>query len=303
MGSLSYNLIKKSKLIIQIILFFCSLVLFAADIPEDIPEEITIGITPGGNPEIVKKQGIELASELQNSLGIKINVYISKDYNTLIEAMKEKKVDFAFLTALSFVYAEKTAHAKVLLKKVYSEPFYFSALVTKQKSKISRLIDLKGKSIAFVDSKSTSGYLYPKAHLKKMNFQDSDFKKIIYSGNHSQSVKLLEDGTVDVIAVFSDNKKGSEGAWTKFSNKKSLFKVLWVSEPIPTDPITVRQDFYDKYPNVAHSVMVNIIDIFEKNKPLKKFNEILGEKELMPATSKQYDPVREVIKNLDIEIK
>lgn len=269
----------------------------------DLPEEITIGIIPGGNPEAVKKESIELASELQNLLGIKTNIYISKDYNTLIEAMKEKKVDFAFLTALSFVYAEKTAQAKVLLKKIYSEPFYYSALVTSKSSKIKRLIDLKGKTIAFVDTKSTSGYLYPKAHLKKMNFTEADFKKVIYSGNHSQSIKLLEEGKVDVVAVFSDNVKGNTGAWTKFSNKKKYFNVLWVSDPIPTDPFTVRQDFYDKYPNVAHSVMVNIIDLFEKNKGKKRFNEILGEKELMPATSKQYDPVREVIKNLDLEIK
>lgn len=290
------------KLVSSIVFCFSFLISTFA-ISAELPEEITIGVIPGGNPENIKKQGAEFAAELQNSLGIKTNIYISKDYNTLIEAMKEKKVDFAFLTALSFVYAEKTAQAKVLLKKIYTDPFYYSALVTTANSKIKRLIDLKGKSIAFVDSKSTSGYLYPKAHLKKMNFSDSDFKKIVYSGSHSQSVKLLEDNKVDVIAVFSDDVKAKTGAWTKFADKKNKFKVLWVSDPIPSDPFTVRQDFYDKYPNVAHSVMVNLVDIFEKNKASKKFSEILGEKELMPATSKQYDPVRDVIKNLDLEIK
>ncbi len=295
-----------SKTLLFKVLLFLSLLLappLARTSANDTPDEITIGVIPGGNPEVIKKESIELASELQNMIGIKTNIYISKDYSTLIEAMKDKKIDFAFLTALSFVYAEKMAKAKVLLKKIYSEPFYYSGLVTNSKSKIKRLIDLKGKIIAFVDAKSTSGFLYPKAYLKKMNFLDSDFKQIIYSGNHSQSVKLLEDGKVDAIAVFSDNAKGSSGAWTKFSNKKNYFKVIWVSDPIPTDPFTVRQDFYDKYPNVVHSVMVNIVDLFEKNKDKKRFSEILGEKELMPATSKQYDPVREVIKNLDIEIR
>lgn len=289
--------------LVSSIVFCFSLLISTFAFSTELPEEITIGVIPGGNPENIKKQGAEFAAELQNSLGIKTNIYISKDYNTLIEAMKEKKVDFAFLTALSFVYAEKTAQAKVLLKKIYTDPFYYSALVTTANSKIKRLIDLKGKNIAFVDSKSTSGYLYPKAHLKKMNFSDSDFKKIVYSGSHSQSVKLLEDNKVDVIAVFSDDVKAKTGAWTKFAGKKNKFKVLWVSDPIPSDPFTVRQDFYDKYPNVAHSVMVNLVDIFEKNKASKKFSEILGEKELMPATSKQYDPVRDVIKNLDLEIK
>lgn len=270
---------------------------------DDVPEEITIGIIPGGSPELIKKQGIEFASELQSLINIKVNLYISKDYNTLIEAMKEKKVDFAFLTALSFVYAEKTAKVKVLLKKIWTEPFYYSSLVTINKSKIKRLIDLKGKRIAYVDQKSASGYLYPKAHLKKMNFQDSDFKSVIYSGNHEQSIQLLEADKVDVAAVFSDDLKGDTGAWSKFAKNPKNFRILWMSQPIPTDPFTVRQDFYDKYPNTTHLVMVSIIDLFQKTKDQKKYSEILGSKDLMPATSKQYDPVRDVIKNLNIEIK
>ncbi len=267
------------------------------------PDEITIGVIPGGNPEQIKKQGVALAQELQENIKIKTNIYISKDYNTLIEAMKEKKVDFAFLTALSFVYAEKTAGAKVLLKKVYHDPFYYAALIVLNKSKIDRFIDLKGKKIAYVDSKSTSGYLYPKAQLKKMNFSDGDFKEVIYSGNHAQSVKLLEEEKVDVIAVFADDSKGASGAWTSFGKlDKKKYKVLWVSEPVPSDPFTVRQSFYDQYPNTAHLVMVSIIDIFEKPENRNKYSDILGSKTLMPATSRQYDPVRDVIKNLNIQI-
>lgn len=269
----------------------------------DHPDEITIGIIPGGSPDLIKKQSVALAQELQEIIKIKTNIYISKDYNMLIEAMKEKKVDFAFLTALSFVYAEKTAQAKVLLKKVYQYPFYYAAIVVLSKSKIDRFVDLKGKKIAYVDSKSTSGFLYPKAHLKKMNFSDSDFKEVVYSGNHSQSVKMLEEEKVDAIAVFSDDSKGMQGAWTKFGKlDRKKYKVLWISEPVPSDPFTVRQKFYEQYPNTAHLVMVSIIDIFEKAENKNKYSEILGSKTLMPATSRQYDPVRDVIKNLNIQI-
>lgn len=283
----------------------CLVILFSlvSAFAEDKPEQIVVGVIPGGSPIEMKKQGVLFAQELQDQLGIKVNIYISKDYNTLIEAMKEKKVDFAFFTALSFVYAEKTAAAKVLLKKVYQDPFYFSAIVTLKKNKINRIIDLKNRKMAFVDSKSTSGYLYPKVQLKKMNFQDSDFKEILFSGNHSQSISWLLDGKVDAAAVFSDDQEGKSGAWSKYSEKdKNLFKILWVSEPIPTDPFTVRQDFYDKFPNITHQVMVSIVDIFENPKNQGKFRDILGIKSLLPATSKQYEPVRDVIKNLNLQI-
>ena len=49
--------------------------------------------------------------------------------------------------------------------------------------------------------------------------------------------------------------------------------------------------------------MMEIVDIFDKSKKEKKYTEILGEKDLMPATSRQYDSVREVVKSLNIEIK
>jgi hypothetical protein len=31
--------------------------------PHDVPDEITIGVIPGGSPEAIKKQGIELKEE------------------------------------------------------------------------------------------------------------------------------------------------------------------------------------------------------------------------------------------------
>jgi phosphonate transport system substrate-binding protein len=36
--------------------------------------------------------------------------------------------------------------------------------------------------------------------------------------------------------------------------------------------------------------MFLLIDIFAQNKSTKKYSEVLGAHELMPATSKQYDP-------------
>lgn len=279
---------------------------FAAAKPpaETLPKKITIGLTPGGKPEVLKEQAIEMAKEIQAAFGLPVEIYMSSDYSSLIDAMKSKKVDFAFFSALTFVKAEEDAGAKVLLKRVWSEPFYFSALIARQDSKVKNLDQIKGKRIVFVDKNSTSGYLYPQVMLKKKKISDSQFSEVTFSGNHSHSIELLEQNKVDVAAVFTDDEKGKTGAWTKFSKNKNLkFRTLWISDPIPTDPFCVQKDFYESYPKLTHSLMFLLIDLFTQTKESKKYAEVLGTHDLLPATSKQYDPVREMVKSMNIEVK
>lgn len=278
---------------------------FAAEgTSEAVPPSITIGVIPGGNPENLREQGLALAKELQAKLNIPVNIYVSKNYVGLIEAMKTKKVDFAFFSSSTYVFAEQQAQAKVLLKKVWHEPYYYSMIVTPQRSGIKNLKSLKGKKVAFVDDKSSSGYLYPQVALRKEGLSDKDFKEVVFTGNHQASIQFLEAKKVDAAAVFSDDEKGLQGAWEKFgTDKKAKYRILWKSAPIPNDPFCVRQDFYDAYPKTTHTLMFALIDILEQNRNKDTYSEILGSRDLMPATSKQYDPVREMVKALNIELK
>ncbi|MGZ3690297.1 MAG: phosphate/phosphite/phosphonate ABC transporter substrate-binding protein [Pseudobdellovibrio sp.] len=266
-------------------------------------EPITIGLLPGGDPVVIEKESFQLAEKLQQQIGRPVQVYISKNYTGMIEALKNKKVDFAILSSLTYVAAEKQVDLKVLLKKTWNNsPFYYSALISDASGKIKKLKDLKGKTIGFVDEKSTSGYLYPQVELQKNHLNQQDFKNTVFTGNHAASVALLEDGKADAVAVFSDDEKGKYGAWSRFGkNKKFKVKILWVSEPIPNDPIVVRNDFYDTNTKLTHEIMYNLIEI--QNDNLLKLGEILGTSDLMPATSRQYDSVREMVKTFQSVIK
>jgi phosphonate transport system substrate-binding protein len=279
---------------LKILFFTCCLinVIAHADV-----KTITIGILPGGDPKVIAKESFILADKLQNKIGQPVQVYISKNYTGMIEALKSKKVDLAVLSAMTYVATEKETNVKVLLKKTWSNgAFYYSSIVTRAGSKIRTIKDLKNKKIAFVDEKSTSGYIYPQVYLRKNSIFEKDFKSIVFSGNHAASVEMLEAGKVDAIAVFSDDEKGKHGAWTRFGKSKKIkVHLLWMSEPIPNDPIVVRQDFYDQNPKLTHELMYNLIEI--QSESSNQLTEILGTSELMPATSRQYDPVREMVKS------
>src|SRR3954466_8113830 len=112
------------NLLLLIALFFSFNVLAA-------PQQITIGSIPSKDPELMKTQLMEFGKLVQDKLHIPIQIYVSKDYAGLVEAMKNKKVDFAFFSASTFVFAEKEAKAKVLLKKIWNSPFYHAAIVVR----------------------------------------------------------------------------------------------------------------------------------------------------------------------------
>jgi phosphonate transport system substrate-binding protein len=280
--------------------FFFLVLLFALGaFAETAHKTVTVGFLPGGDPETIKRGSVEIAKALQEELRIPVNVYLSKNYAGLVEAMKAKKVDFAFFTAMTYVAAEREAGAKVLLKKVWDEPFYYSVILSLKDSKIRKLEDLRGKKIGFVDEKSASGFLYPKVRLKKNQIQ---VKESRFSGSHSKSVLWLDQGEVDAIAVFSDDREGRKNAYLKYSKiakPATRFSVLWVSDPIPNDPFCVRQDFYDQNPKLTHNLMFALIDVVDRLKGNKDVVEAVGAQGLIPATQRQYDPVREVAKELD----
>ncbi len=270
--------------------------------PEVTPKEITIGFIPSGEKEVLKKGAFALVKKLQSDLGIPITIYLAKSYGSLIKAIGEKKVDFAFLTSASYVAAEKDNKIQVLLKRVWSEPFYYSVIIARKDSGLKKIADLKGHRIAFVDTKSTSGYLYPQVMFKKLGWTDKNFKEVKFTGSHPDSVQLLEQGQTDAIAVFSDDREGKYSAWNKYAKdpSSSKIRILWQSDPIPNDPFCVRQEFYDHYPKVVHTLMFKLIDAVETLKDNKDVAALIGARGFLPATSRQYDPVREMIKELGV---
>jgi phosphonate transport system substrate-binding protein len=269
---------------------------------ESSPAAITIGFLPGGNAEVIKRGSVEVAKGLQEELGVPVNVYLSKNYTGLIEAMKNKKIDFAIFTSMAYVFAEKQAGAKVLLKKVWAEPFYYSAILAKKNSKFKTVENLDAARVAFVEEKSTSGYLYPQVLFKKKKITP---QSVQFSGSHFESAQWLDKGQVDAIAVFADDKKGLKNAYVKYSkvqDPQNQIRVLWVSDPIPNDPFCVRQDYYDQNPKLTHNLMFALIDVVDKLRANKDVMETVGAQGFVPATQRQYDPVREMVKELGLQL-
>ncbi|MDX9731798.1 MAG: phosphate/phosphite/phosphonate ABC transporter substrate-binding protein [Bdellovibrionales bacterium] len=252
------------------------------------PKEIHIGFIPGEGVADLKARSEELAQLLEKRTGLKIKPYVGTSYGDLVQKIVEKKIDFAFLSALSFVEVEEKVGVKVLLKKVWDQGFYYSVILSKTNSSVRKPSDLRGKRIAFVDERSASGYLYPQALLKEAGLDvKKDLKSTVFSGGHDKSVELLKKGEVDAIAVFSNDKKGRDSAWTQNGGKTKEARIVWASDAIPNDPFCVRDEFYQKHPKIAHDLMFSLIEMNEDAELGPELKRLLGVSSLMVATSQQ----------------
>lgn len=148
---------------------------------------------------------------LEDYIGIPVKEMEGSDYAVGIEAMKSGKLDIMLVSPMSFFQAKQVAGAEPFVTtEVFNAAPYKTVFITKaDRDDITTLEDLKGKTFAFVDPASSSGYLYPKAELVKKLELDPEqletpgyfFQTVAYSGKHDASLMGVAMGDYDAAAV------------------------------------------------------------------------------------------------------
>ena len=249
--------------------------------------DIVIGLSPNEAVPKVK----ELENELTKRLNEKVTLYVGKNYEDLASAFQKGTLQGAILPPRLAVKLEKSTSVRYLLKKVYNNSeYYYSAIVTLANSPFKSLASLNNKRIGYVDKESASGFLYPQlllsAALPRGKFQES------FWGTHEKALEALAQGKVDAVGVWAEDPTSQRGAWTKFAEnlpKKVKLKPLAFSEPIPNDPLIVREDFYKAYPAKVLRLMEVLLALSEES-PLIK--EVTGADRLTTATRMHFASVR-----------
>ena len=143
--------------------------------------------------------------------------------------------------ALPFVIAEKEVGAEVILSEVYrGKPVYTGRLFVRSDSGIAKPEDLRGKSIAFADPISESGYLYPlqifvDAGLLEQGQDPKEFfGEVYFAGGYQQAMQAMANGLVDASGA-------SQYAELLLSAEQQT-QIRWIgeSEQIPSHVVIAR---------------------------------------------------------------
>jgi len=257
------------------------------------PGELTLALTPSRDPTMLQEAGQELGQVLGRQLQMAVKVHVASDYAGVIEALRSRLVDVAFLPAVGYVIAAREAGAQIVVKATRGgQADYASRIFVLQESQIRRLEDLRGKTIAFVDPASSSGYIYPMVLLIKAGLvRDRDpktfFRETVFAGVHDAALLAVLNGSVDAAAAFDE----APVRILKDAAKAARLRHIAETARIPNDGVAVRQGLTSEIVGRITDALL-ALNVPEGVLLLRRLYNIDG---LVPAHDRDYDPVREAV--------
>jgi phosphate/phosphite/phosphonate ABC transporter binding protein len=203
-----------------------------------VSQELKFGFTPVLSEPEMRAEFEPLMKYLSQALGTKVSLYIAKDYGDLRTQMENGSVDIGSFSPFAYVDAAQGRKIRIIAQSIIEgSTTYRGIIITRKESGLRSLADLKGKRFAFVDPKSASGYIYPRAMLIEKGINpDSYFKETIFAGSHDKVIAAVLDGRVDAGAIYD----GALGVAKRSGVLIDNLITLAGSDPIPHDAIAVR---------------------------------------------------------------
>ena len=199
----------------------------------------------------------DLIDYISSKLGVPIEFKQRKTYSEVNNLLKENKLDFAFICTGAYVQEKDELPVELLVVPVIeSRPFYNAYVIVNKKSNIKTFDDLAGKSFAFTDPLSNTGYLFVVNLLKeKRTNPEKFFSKTIFTYAHDYSIQAVARNLVDGATVDGLVYNFLEHASPE---KVSSTKIIMKSKNFGIPPFVVRKGMNPELKNKLKSIMLNL---------------------------------------------
>lgn len=248
---------------------------------------------PDESPSTLIKKNEGFKKYLETSLGKEIELVVTTDYSSMIEAMRHGRLDLAYFGPLSYVLAKQKsklpieAYAAQLNK---GTPTYTGVIVANIAAGVNSLKEIQNKNMAYGDKASTSSHLIPKGMLAEKGLEAKKHYQEHFLGAH------------DAVAIAVQNGNAQAGGLSKpifdsLVERKIIdlekVKVLDESKPFPNYPWTMRSDLKTALKDKIRDTFYSLKDP-EILKPLKAEG-------FAPIKDKDYDGIRGLGKLLNLD--
>lgn len=209
--------------------------------PQAAANKLVLAFIPQENPEKLLGDLKVISAYLAAELGVPVKGFVTFDHAAAVEALRHGDADISFMGALPYVLAHEQIDAQVVLSEVYrGSPTYRGRIFVRRDSGITDIEQLRGKSIAFADPISESGYVYPLEIFAQAGLlapgQDpqSFFGTVYFAGGYQQAVQAVANG-------FADAAGASQFAELLLTPDQ-LGQIIWIAESdlIPSHAVIAR---------------------------------------------------------------
>lgn len=187
-------------------------------------------LSPDHGRQVTPNQRAVLADFLRKESGFNVEVYVAETPLDAIEAFgggPRVEADMGILNLFEYTLARneyKVEAARQVLRKG-SSTGYAGVIVVRSDGLIRDLAGLGGKTIAYTDPFSTSGFVFAARSLADAGVN----LRHVFAGNHEQAVAQLRAGQVDAAATYDAMVRNDPS-----------FRIIARTDTIPNEPVFFR---------------------------------------------------------------
>ena len=162
-----------------------------------------MAFTPSRDPTALQESADAFVATVARLSGVPLRAQVASDYAGVIEALRSRRVDLAFVHPVGYVRARREAGCEILVRDVWeNRTAYKASFYVREASGIKHIEELRGRTVAFVDPASSSGYIYPMVLLMKRGLVRTFFKDALFARALGRRRARGPQGRVDVATTF-----------------------------------------------------------------------------------------------------
>ena len=222
------------------------------------PSTLKVALLPDENASTIIKKNRPLQEYLEKTLGKKVELIVTTDYSSMIEAMRHGRLDLAYFGPLSYVLAKQKSDIEPFAAvKQKGKTTYQAVVIANTAASIETVGDIQGKDVAFGDKASTSSHLIPKSMLAEQNLLAGKNYKEHFVGAHDAVAMSVQNGHAQAGGL---SKPIFETLVQRGMIKPEKVKVVAESKPFPQYPWTMRSDLNPQLKQKIRMVFLEIDD-------------------------------------------
>ncbi|MEP3279487.1 MAG: phosphate/phosphite/phosphonate ABC transporter substrate-binding protein [Stappiaceae bacterium] len=230
-----------------------------------------IGVVTGANHELKLRKIVPLRRHLLGRLRILVEFVPLTNLDEVIRALASERIDYVTMSASAYAQAWircECVEPLVVPKAGDGTSSYHAVLVARSDSAIASFQDMKGKRLALLPPRSTTGFQMPMAALEAADIAANEHFKIIGAApTTTVGLKAVQAGEYDIAATWSTlsgdvNEGYSRGPMRDLVSAGDLsmekMKIVWQSRKIPHRPHVIRKGLPEELKKRLLTVMLEL---------------------------------------------
>lgn len=267
------------------------------------PEEniITYAVLPQYSHTVSYERHHLLVEYLRTATGLKIKQIFPDTFDEHLRMVGQGKIDISYSNPFIYVKMAQRFGTQAFARAVelYGEKDFRGQIICRaDNEQIRTLQDCKGKTWIAVDPGSAGGYFYPLGHFIENGIQKEDFAKIDFApgpgGKQEKVVLAVYAGKYDIGSI-------REGTLNVVANKIDLSQIRVIATSLwyPGWLFAARKGLP---PEVVAKIENALCRLNYENSADRVILEAADLTGIIAATDEDFDPVRKLAANLNIDL-